>query len=306
MKKTKIRIGTRSSELAIWQAEFLKGKVEDAFPEIECELKRIKTKGDKIQDVALSKIGGKGLFTKEIENELLAGTVSLAAHSLKDLPTELPAGLEIAAILERHDPRDALISEKKGLTIETLAKGGTVATGSLRRRAQLSHLRPDLAIVDLRGNVNTRIRKYLESDWEAIVLAKAGVERIKLTKHVSSYLDPKEFLPAVGQGAVAVEIRTDDAEVRAICEEINHAETQIVVAAERAFLKALGGGCQTPIAANAKLVDGRVELDGLVATPDGEKFFRDTISGVPANSEALGRELAEILMSRGADKILKF
>ncbi len=207
MKKEKLIIGSRGSELALWQAKHVKNELERKNKNISVEIKIINTKGDKILDVALSKIGDKGLFTKELENELINGTIDIAVHSLKDLQTQIPEGLKLAAVTKRHPVEDVLIAKKKGLKIKDLPEGAIVATGSLRRRSQLKHLRPDIIIEELRGNVPTRIKKFLESNWNAIILARAGVERLKLTKHISSIIPKKEILPAVGQGALGIEIK---------------------------------------------------------------------------------------------------
>ena len=208
--KKKLIIGSRTSDLALWQSNFIKHELEKRFKGLKVIIKRIKTKGDKILDVALSKIGDKGLFTKDLENQLLKGNIDIAVHSLKDLETRIPDGLKLAAVTRRHEVEDVLIAKKPGVTIRTLPHEATVATGSLRRRSQLLHIRPDIKIVDLRGNVPTRIRKFLNSDWHGIILARAGVERLKMERHISSYISVDEIIPAVGQGALGVEIKADN------------------------------------------------------------------------------------------------
>jgi hydroxymethylbilane synthase len=300
----KIIIGTRASELALWQANFVKNELENLFPDIVVELKLVSTKGDKILDKALNKIGDKGLFTKELENELLNGFIHIAVHSLKDMQTVMPEGLIIAAITKRDNPEDALIARKKGVTIESIKHGGTVATGSLRRRAQLLHFRPDLNIVDLRGNVNTRLEKFFNSDWEAIILARTGLERIKKDEHISSVIPVDKMVPAVGQGALGVQIAEDNLGLKNILGIMNDEQSYYETMAERAFLKTLGGGCQTPIAAHAKIIENTLHLDGLVASLDGKQYFRQKMTAPEEEAEQLGRTLAEELLNQGADSVL--
>ena len=299
-----IIIGTRSSQLALWQANFVKNELEKFFPGLNIELKHIKTMGDKILDKALDKIGDKGLFTKELENELLAGSIDLAVHSLKDLQTDIPAELKLAAVTKRHSVEDVLIAREKNLTISDLKQGATIATGSLRRKAQLLHLRPDFNIVDLRGNVTTRIKKFLDSDWDAIVLARAGVERIGKDKYISSIISTEEILPAVGQGALGIEIAGDNPGIEEILKPLNHVPTCINCKAERAFLKALGAGCKTPIAAYAKIIDIYVFLEGMVSSENGESFFREKISGYTERPVELGNKLAGKFLNHGANEII--
>jgi hydroxymethylbilane synthase len=303
--KQQIIIGTRSSRLALWQAEFVMYKIKSAFPELHVELKQIKTKGDEIPDVSLDKINDKGLFTKEIENELLAGTIDLAVHSLKDLPTDLRPGLRLAAVTERHRVEDVLIAREKGTGIDDLRDNAVVATGSVRRKAQLLYHRLDLKIEDLRGNVNTRIDKFLKSDWDGIVLAAAGVERLGLEKHISSYLPTDLILPAVGQGALGIETSTENGGIEEILIQLNHSQTFIETSAERAFLKALGGGCKTPIAALARLSGGRLSLEGAVCSPDGTSLVRSKAFGPPEKPKELGEKLASELIMHGAGKLLQ-
>jgi len=279
MNNKRILIGTRASELAIWQAEFVKKMIKRQNPQLDVNLKLIKTEGDKNLESALDKIEGKGLFTKELENELLSGSIDIAVHSLKDLPVEIPAGLILGAITERHSAEDVIISKEKRLSIRKLKKNAVIATGSLRRQAQVRYFRKDITIHDLRGNIQTRIKKYLDSDWDAIILAKAGIERLGLEEYISGVLEIREMLPAVGQGALAVEIRSDDSFTNEFLKKVNHINTALETSAERAFLKRLGGGCKAPIAAFAKLKNNTILIDGLVATVDGKNYFRSTISG---------------------------
>lgn len=301
----KLILGTRGSELALWQANFVKNQIEQKVKDVTIELKIIKTKGDKILDVALSKIGDKGLFTKELENQLQSGGIDFAVHSLKDMETKIPSGLSISAILKRHKVNDVFISKQKNLTISKLRNGAKVATGSLRRTAQLLHMRPDLEIIDIRGNVQTRIEKYLNSDWDAIVLAAAGVERLGLRKYISSTIPRSIILSAVGQGAIAVECRSSDGELIQILKKINHKKTEIAVCSERAFLKKLQGGCQIPVAAFAQVKNNKLEIEGKVLSLDGSISFYKKEVGAINTPEKLGIQLAEELLKSGADKLLK-
>ena len=302
--KQKVVIGSRGSELALWQANFVKRALEKKNKNISVEIKIIKTKGDKILDVALSKIGDKSLFTKELEIELLNKRIDLAVHSLKDLQTQIPKGLMLAAVTKRHNVHDVLIARKKGTTILNLPDGAIVATGSLRRKCQLLHLRPDLNLVELRGNVPSRIKKFLESDWDAIILARAGVERLKLNRHISSIIKTDVMLPAVGQGALGIETRSDNKVVNEIVKSIHHEDTYKAVLAERALLKTLEGGCQVPIGALAEVKSNGIIIDALVGSLDGSLTFRKKIRGSKSNPEMLGRELARDLLKAGAKIIL--
>ncbi|MDQ1265025.1 MAG: hydroxymethylbilane synthase [Bacteroidota bacterium] len=304
MQNNKIIIGTRSSKLAVWQANFIKSVIEQYFNDISIEIKYIKTKGDKILDTALDKIEGKGLFTKELENELIAGSIDIAIHSLKDLQIEIPEGLKLAAVTERHRVEDVLIAREKNFTISDLPKYAQVATGSMRRKAQLLFLRPDLQIHDLRGNVNTRIKKFTDSNWDAIVLAAAGVERLNLDSYISSYISTIDILPAVGQGAIGMEIHESNTFVGEILKTIEHKPTRKAVTAERSYLAALGGGCKTPIAGYAQIIDEQIILDGLVCSPDGKNIIREQAFGTMDSPEELGERLANILLNAGADEIL--
>lgn len=302
--KQKIIIGSRGSELALWQANYIKRELEKKNRNVSVEINIIKTKGDKILDVALSKIGDKSLFTKELEVELLAKRIDLAVHSLKDLQTQIPAGLKLAAVTKRHEVEDVLIARKKGMTIKSLPEFAVVATGSLRRRAQLLHLRPDITIIDLRGNVPSRIKKFLESEWDAIILARAGVERLNLKKHISSFIPKEEILPAVGQGALGIEIREDNKAVEEIIKSLHHEETYKAVIAERALLRTLEGGCQVPIGAFAEVKPSGLYLDAVVGSLDGSITYRKKIRGSKNDPEKLGEALAKDLLKAGAKEIL--
>ncbi len=304
MKKHKLIIGSRGSDLALWQSHFIKREIDKKHKNVSVEIELVKTKGDKILDVALSKIGDKGLFTKELEIHLLHKKIDIAVHSLKDLQTEIPDGLKLAAVTKRHDVEDVLIARKKRMTIWDLPEGGTVATGSLRRRSQLKHLRPDLNIVELRGNVPTRIQKFLDSDWDGIILARAGVERLKLKKHISSYIPIETMLPAVGQGALGIEINEENKFAEEILAAINHTETEQSVLAERALLKELEGGCQVPIGAYAEVKSNGLFLDALVGSIDGSVTYRQKLRGSKNEPVKLGKKLARNLLRAGAKEIL--
>ena len=301
----KIIIGSRGSELALWQANYIKSQLEKKNRNLNVEIKVIKTKGDKILNVALSNIGDKSLFTKELENELLKGAIDLAVHSLKDLQTELPDGLKLAAVTKRHNVEDALIARKKGTTIEDLREGAVVATGSLRRKCQLMHIRPDIKVVDLRGNVPTRINKFLKSNWDAIILARAGVERLKLKKHISSYISTDLILPAVGQGALGIEINKKNNFVAGLLNSIHHEDSYKAILAERSLLKTLKGGCQVPIGAYAEVKSNGLYLDAMVGSLDGTITFRKKVRGSKKNPEKLGKSLAKDLLKAGAKLILQ-
>jgi hydroxymethylbilane synthase len=305
LKKNKLVIGSRGSDLALWQAKFIKKELERKNKNLSVEIKIINTKGDKILDVALSKIGDKGLFTKELENELLKGSIDIAVHSLKDLQTEIPSGLILAAVTKRHPVEDVLITRKKGTKIKDLRENAIVATGSLRRRSQLLHLRPDIKIEELRGNVLTRINKFLESKWDAIILARAGVERLRLNKYISSIISTEEILPAVGQGALGIEIREDNEFAKIILKLIHDEKTYAEVRAERSLLKALEGGCQVPIGAYAQVKSNGLYLDAVVGAVDGSVTFRKKLRGAKNSPEKLGQKLAKDLLKAGASAILK-
>ena len=291
-------IGSRGSQLALWQAHWIQARLETLGEESRIEI--IKTTGDKITDVALSEVGSKGLFTKEIEEALLAGEIDLAVHSLKDMPTDLPDGLTLAAIPEREDPRDALI----GRALEDLARGARVGTGSLRRAAQLRARRPDLRIEDIRGNVDTRLRKLDEGRYDAIVLAAAGLRRLGWESRITEIFNPSVMCPAVGQGALAVETRDDGGEAFDIAKRLEHAASRIAVTAERAVLAALGGGCQAPIGSHAYIDGETLIVVGAVVSPDGAQVVRRRIHKSIADPVSVGRSLAEQILSAGGKEIL--
>ncbi len=305
MEKNKVVIGTRGSKLALWQAEWVKGELEKKYPGMEVSLLRIKTLGDKITDVPLAQVGGKGLFVKEIEEALLDGRADLAVHSMKDVPTEMPQGLHLAAIAQREDPRDALISS--GVLLKDLPRGAKVGTSSLRRGAQLLNMRPDLEIAQLRGNLDTRLRKLDEGQYDAIILASAGVRRLGWEDRITELLSPEVSLPAIGQGAIGIETRVDDVEINGLIAFFDHRETSLAVRAERGLLKRLEGGCQVPIAAYGTIGrDGQeITLTGLVAGIDGKTIIKDTMKGPVSDPEGLGATLAESLLEKGAWDILK-
>ncbi len=298
-----IFIGTRGSDLALWQANYIKDGLESFFPDTQFEVKIIRTTGDQLQDVALSKIGDKGLFTRQIESELLNGNIDLAVHSLKDLQTMQPDGLMIGAVCEREKPNDVLISSKYSSMAE-FPRGAVVATGSLRRRSQLLNLRPDLSVVEIRGNVPTRLKKYRESDLDGMILAYAGLHRLKLDDEFSHVIPTETMLPAVGQGAVAVEVRADDQTVMEMAARLNDVTTHTCVTAERAFLRRLEGGCQVPIGALASVEGSSLKLDGLVGSLDGSVVYRDSVIGDADQADGLGTKLAESLIERGAATLL--
>lgn len=299
-----IVIGTRGSKLALWQANFALNSLKAIYPLVNFSLKIIETKGDRLLDTALYQIGDKGLFTKEIENELLIGNIHLAVHSLKDLQTDLPNGLKISAVAKRHNPCDVIIAKEKGLTIHSLKKQATLATSSIRRIALLKSLRPDINIIDLRGNITTRIKKFEQGNFDYAILACAGVERLGLTEYISSYIPTDIFIPAVGQGALAIESRADDYVLNEMLNKINDQKTEIEVSNERAFLKELGGGCKTPIAAYAQIIDNSLIMEGLVAKSDGSKIFKEKIKSYNFDLENTGKTLAQLLLAKGADKLL--
>jgi len=302
--KKRIVIGTRGSKLALWQAEWVRAEIIKIAPAIEVELLKIKTTGDKILDVPLAKVGGKGLFVKEIEESLLRGESDLAVHSMKDMPTVLPAGLHIGAILIREDPRDAFIARGGKGTFMGLPRGANVGTSSLRRSCQLLSARPDLKITSLRGNLDTRLRKLDEGEFDAVILAAAGVKRLGYEKRITETLDVKLSLPAIAQGAVGIECRAGDGFINSLIGPLNHPETVICVTAERGFLKRLEGGCQVPIAAHATLQNGTLSIEGLVGSVSGDRIIRGRREGKPDEAERLGVALAEELLGKGADRIL--
>ena len=299
-----IKIGTRASKLALWQANWVKSALTATDPAREVELVTIKTKGDKILDVPLAKVGGKGLFVKEIEQALLDSRIDLAVHSMKDMPAEIPEGLCIGAIPRREVATDVLIS-RNGLKFADLPGGAVIGTSSLRRAAQLRHSRSDIEIVPLRGNLDTRLKKLETENLDAIVLAAAGVKRLELEHRITEYLDSEVMLPAVGQGALCIEIRRNDPLIGPLVETLDDPHTRAVVLGERAFLNRLGGSCQVPIAGHGKIRSDGFELTGLVADIDGSIIYKSVQSGTVESSESVGISLAEALISRGADRILK-
>lgn len=302
--KSTIVIGTRGSKLALWQANWVKKELEKKYPGIEVTLEKIKTTGDKITDVPLAKVGGKGLFVKEIEEALLEGRVDLAVHSMKDVPTFFPDGLALRCITEREDPRDALFS-RNDVLLKDLPEGAKVGTSSLRRQAQLLHLRPDFEILQLRGNLDTRLKKLDDGVYDAIILAGAGVRRLGWDDRITEFIDVEISLPAIGQGALGIETRVDDEEVNEIVDFFNHPYTSDCVRAERALLKRLEGGCQVPIAAYGILDGDALRLTGLVASTDGKTIVKDILQGPRDDAEAIGTTLAEKLLEDGAYDILK-
>jgi hydroxymethylbilane synthase len=299
-----IKIGTRGSKLARWQANWVKSALENKFPSTPVELIVIKTQGDKILDVPLAKVGGKGLFVKEIEEALLARRIDIAVHSMKDMPADIPQGLCIGAIPQRENPLDVFIS-RNSAGFHELAAGSVIGSSSLRRGAQLKHARPDIVIRSIRGNLDTRIKKLESEDFDALVLAAAGVKRLNLEHKISEYLDPAIMLPAIGQGALCIETRKDDPIVGPLVASLDHASTRAVVAAERAFLNRLEGGCQVPIAGNGRISENQLVLTGLVAELDGSVVIKGEKSGPLDSPETIGVDLAEELLARGADKILE-
>ena len=299
-----LRIGTRGSKLALTQSELIKKEIERVHSNVQVELVRIKTTGDKILDSPLAKIGGKGLFVKEIEEALLNERVDLAVHSMKDVPAALPEGLILATFPAREDPRDAFVSVKYG-NLEQLPQGARVGTGSLRRAAQLLHIRPDLELVPLRGNVGTRLRKLEGGEFQAIILAAAGMRRLGFEDRISQLLSTEQMLPAIGQGALGLEVRHDDEQTIGLIDFLNDEETQVTVKAERAFLKELEGGCQVPVAAFSRLNGERLDLEGMVAELDGSNVIRDKITGEKNEAEDMGIRLARRLLASGADEILE-
>ena len=304
MTKKTLRIATRKSPLALWQAEYVRDRLQKAHPGLRVELVRMTTQGDKVLDSPLAKIGGKGLFVKELEEGLLSGRADLAVHSMKDVPVELPDGLHLPVICEREDPRDAFVS-RRFASLDELPQGARVGTSSLRRQCQIKARRPDLEILNLRGNVNTRLAKLDAGDFDAVILAAAGLLRLGFAGRITTYLDTAVSLPAMGQGAVGIECRRDDPEVNELIAVLDHTTTHILVSAERAMNHRLEGGCQVPIAGHAVLENGALFLRGLVGYPDGSQVIRDEIRGDPAEATTLGIALAEQLLESGAGAILK-
>lgn len=302
MKKS-IVIGTRGSKLALWQAEHIAGRIRERYPAIEVTLKKIVTTGDRILDVPLAKIGGKGLFTKELENAMLSGEIDLAVHSLKDMPTELPEGLMLAAITTRADACDAFVSLRYG-SLDELPQGAKVGTSSLRRRAQILKYRPDLQTVDLRGNLDTRIKKLENQEMDAIILAAAGLKRLGLEKYITQSLSAKICLPAVGQGALAIETRQDDPEVLSVLEFLNDSGTIAAVTAERAYLREVQGGCQVPVGVYGQINGDQLLLEATILKIDGTREVRAQMSASCSEAEELGVKLAQQMLAAGGKEIL--
>ncbi len=303
-----IKIGTRKSKLALWQSEWVKRKIEEKFPEIKVDLVKIVTKGDKILDVPLARIGDKGLFTKEIEEAMLKGDVDIAVHSLKDVPSVLPEGLKLIAFSEREDPRDAFLSNGK-FTLETLPEGAVIGTSSLRRKAQLRMLRKDLKIEDLRGNVDTRIRKLKEGQYDAVILAAAGVKRLGFGEEIDEIISPDIMIPSVSQGILGIEGRESDEKVIDIVREaINSGESEVAATVERAFLKTVEGGCQVPLGCYAEVDGGKVRVRAFISDLNGEFFHKEegvfTVRNL-TDAEKVGVSVAERLLSAGGRQILK-
>jgi hydroxymethylbilane synthase len=322
MRINKISIGTRGSKLALWQAEWVQSELKRLYPDLEIEINKIKTTGDKVLDVPLANVGGKGLFVKEIEEALLGHEVDIAVHSMKDVPTEFPDGLHLAVICKRDDPRDAFISKIRNSKFDIrnfsdLPLGAKVGTSSLRRSCQLLNVRPDLKIEQLRGNLDTRLRKLDEGQFDAIILAAAGIKRLGWEEKITEILTPEICLPAIGQGAIGVECRIDDKFVNNLILPLNHNDTSICVRAERAFLKRLEGGCQVPIAAYSRIEQrgensefgiqnskSKIVMDGMVGSISGDRIIKGHIEGRTDHAESLGITLAEDILSRGAKEIL--
>jgi hydroxymethylbilane synthase len=294
-----LTIGSRGSKLALWQANWVAARLNELGERTRIEI--IKTTGDKITDVALSKVGAKGMFTKEIEDALLDGSVDVAVHSLKDMPTELPRGLRFSAIPEREDPRDAIV----GCRLDDLARGAKIGTSSLRRAAQVRVLRPDLVVESVRGNLDTRLRKLDEGLYDAIVLAAAGLKRLGQEERIAEFMAVDRMVPAVGQGALAIETRDEESPATVLCAKLHDEATGIAIRAERALLATLGGGCQVPIGAHARVEDGAVYIDGIVIAPDGGRPVRGREQGPVSDADEVGRRLGEALLDAGADEILE-
>ncbi|MBI1806656.1 MAG: hydroxymethylbilane synthase [Ignavibacteria bacterium] len=303
----RIIIGSRGSQLALWQAGFVKHELEKKFPQLQIEIETMKTTGDKILDSPLSKIGDKGLFTKEIEHALLKHKIDLAVHSLKDLPTELPLGLIIGAITKREDVHDVFIKHpsKQYIHLEDVPHGGKIATGSLRRKCQLLNWRPDVEVIDLRGNLQTRFAKLEASDWDGMILARAGVFRLGLVDRITEVIPIERMLPAVGQGALGIEIRDDDPSTQKYVQVLASRAATVATMGERAFLRHLEGGCQVPIGAYGRIEDNEFFLDGFIGSLDGRKIARGKLHGAPDKADALGIQLAQSLVDSGGREILE-
>ena len=301
--RTELRIATRGSPLALWQAEHVKARLEALHPQLEVSLLTMKTRGDKLLDAPLAKVGGKGLFVKELEAGLLDGRADLAVHSLKDVPVQFPDGLELALVMEREDPRDAFVSNTYD-SLAAMPAGSLVGTSSLRRQTQIRERYPQLEVDWLRGNVNTRLAKLDAGEFDAIILAASGLQRLGFSERIRAAIEPEECLPAIGQGVLGIEIRSDDDELRELIAPLAHAETTLRITAERALNQTLNGGCQVPIAGYAILEQDQLYLRGLVGEPDGSKILRAEIRGHSSAAHELGVQLAQQLLAKGADRIL--
>lgn len=299
----KITIASRESLLAMWQAKHIKSRLNELYPQTEVSILGMTTRGDQILDQSLSKIGGKGLFIKELEQALEDGRADIAVHSMKDMPMNVPEGFQLAAITEREDPRDAFVSNKY-TGLNDLPEGSIVGTSSLRRESQLRAQFPHLQVHPLRGNVQTRLRKLDEDQYAAIILAAAGLKRLELSHRITALLAPEQSLPAVGQGALGIECRDDRPDLVELLRPLHHTQTANCVEAERAMSRVLGGSCQVPLGAFAEIIEDKLQLRGFVAHPDGTRMVSDKLSGQPENGIALGQQLAEMLIKHGADKIL--
>jgi len=300
----RLKLGTRGSKLARWQAQAVAERLKEFHPDLQVEMVIVKTVGDKILDVALSRIGDKGLFTKELEKALLDGTIDLAVHSLKDLPSQLGEGLKLAAVMPREYPGDVLIS-RSGVPLFELPPGGVIGTSSLRRTAQLKAIRPDLHVIDIRGNVETRIKKMQEENLDGIILAYAGVKRLGMEHWITQVLPYDIMLPATGQGTIAIETRDNDEQMDSLLEAVNHSKTFVEIQAERAFLGRLEGGCQVPMACLAEYSGDTITMQGLVASLDGTRIIRDSVTGTSQEPVQIGLDLAERILASGADSILR-
>jgi hydroxymethylbilane synthase len=298
-----LRIGTRGSQLAKWQAEYVRKQIFQAYG-VEGEIVIIKTSGDKLQQLPLTQIGGKGIFIKELEDALLDQSVDIAVHSVKDIPTDIPSGLAFPAVCRREDVRDCLVSGN-GATLANLRRGARIGTGSLRRQAQLRHIRPDLDVRDLRGNVDTRLRKVESGEYDAVMLAKAGLDRLGCSHRISETLSPDVCMPAVGQGAIAVECRANDTEAAQALEKLDHAETRTAIMSERALLSALQGGCQVPLGAWARIERGELILEACVCSVEGVQYIKQRATAPPEQARELGEHMARLLIEAGAQSILE-
>ncbi|MFK5984348.1 MAG: hydroxymethylbilane synthase [Pseudomonadota bacterium] len=303
MSITKLRIATRKSQLALWQAYYVRDRLQKLYPDLEVELHKIVSQGDKILDVPLAKIGGKGLFLKELEQSLINGETDIAVHSMKDVPVDFPAGLKLSVICPREDPRDAFVSNEYS-SLQDLPQNAIVGTCSLRRQTQIKAIRPDLIIKDLRGNVNTRLSKLDNKEYDAIILASAGLIRLEMQNRISDYISTEDCLPAIGQGAVGIECRENDSEIEQLLAPLADPDTTTCLIAERALNKRLEGGCQVPIGGFAQLEENKIHLRGLVASLDGKQVLKVEASDSQENAEQLGILVAEQLLAKGADKIL--